>query len=402
MESKGKLSCFERMVFKDMVHLKEQLSHDGGEGDFGGFAGQTQALIELAQRGVNLAGHHDGTHIESAADDGAPSTDVALTFPRAALPRPGSQSREGGSLLTVEMAQFRHLCQDTDGGDISDTIELGQGLDLLEEVGRAGEGLSQFLVHRLELGLEVFEEFGLLFADKGQGGQFAMLTSPAELFLELITPLDEGTQFPQEGIRLGCWRRLEGVTVGGEHLGVEGIALGPPTLSPCEVTDLGGVDHTDEQLGCMERIDESALIATGGFADDMDEGKHTQAFDQLRMALGGVGQLDLAVLEVELEGGLGDVQADIDCGVGFRHKVRSVRAQSCTYEHVVFAAAQSTVRVTDIRHERLRLPHEHVETVLGGNEHARAAGIPPAGGMPASSSCPAFNRARKMKMDIQG
>ncbi len=83
----------------------------------------------------------------------------------------------------------------------------------------------------------------------------------------------------------------------------------------------------------------------------------------------------LVVLEVELEGGLGDVQAGIDGREVFSHIVNSVRTHSCTCEHAV-KAAQSTVRVTDMRHEWLRLPNEHARAVPEGNERTRAAARP--------------------------
>jgi hypothetical protein len=106
----------------------------------------------------------------------------------------------------------------------------------------------------------------------------------------------------------------------------------------------------------------------------------------------------LLVLEVELEGGLGDVQAGVDGREFFSHNLRSVRAHSCTCEHAGFAAAQSTVRVTDIRHEWLRLPDERARAVPEGNERTRAAAVPPAGGTAAPSSCLAGSQTRKMKM----
>jgi hypothetical protein len=52
------------------------------------------------------------------------------------------------------------------------------------------------------------------------------------------------------------------------------------------------------------------------------------------------------------------------------------------------------------RPERLRLLHER-ESVPEGNERARAAAFPPAGGKAALSSCSAFSRTRKIKSNIQ-
>ena len=83
-----------------------------------------------------------------------------------------------------------------------------------------------------------------------------------------------------------------------------------------------------------------------------------------------------AALEVELEGGLGNVEASVDEGSGFSHGVGSVRTHSCTYEHGGEPPAPSTVRVTDTRRERLQLPYERVVTVPESNERTRAAVLP--------------------------
>src|SRR5438445_2549791 len=144
-----------------------------------------------------------------------------------------------------------------------------------------------------------------------------------------------------------------------------------------------------------------ALVAAGGLANDVYAGNDAQQSDQALVAGDGVGQDMLLVLEVELELGLGNVQAGMDDGVCFSHGVCRVRAHSCTYERAVVAAAPSTVRVTDTRRERLRLPNERVLTVPEGNERARAGATPPAGGVAPPSSCSAFSRTRKMKKDIQ-
>src|SRR2546427_391788 len=99
-------------------------------------------------------------------------------------------------------------------------------------------------------------------------------------------------------------------------------------------------------------------------------GNDAQQSDQALVAGDGVGQDMLLILEVELELGLGNVQAGMDDGVCFSHGVCGVRAHSCTYERAVVAAARSTVRVTDTRRERLRLPNERVLTVPEDNERA--------------------------------
>ena len=96
------------------------------------------------------------------------------------------------------------------------------------------------------------------------------------------------------------------------------------------------------------------------------------------MACRGVGQGVGAALEVELEAGFGNVQAGVDDGRWRVQGVHSVGTHSCTYERGLVGPAPSTVRVTDMRRERLELPCERVVTVPEGNERARAAVLVPA------------------------
>lgn len=44
-------------IFEGVVHEDDQFPHDGGEGDFGGFAGRAQALIERLELAVGARRH---------------------------------------------------------------------------------------------------------------------------------------------------------------------------------------------------------------------------------------------------------------------------------------------------------------------------------------------------------
>ena len=204
----------------------------------------------------------------------------------------------------------------------------------------------------------------------------------------------------QSALRRRRGRRTQSLTVGGEQRRIDRIVFGTLTLRQSEVTDLGWIDNTHRHVGGMKNSDQPTFVATGSLADHVCVTNRAQELDQSGMSCGSIGQRVLPIGQVELEGDLGNVQANIDGRFVFRHNVRGVRAHSCTYERA-FGAALSTVRVTDTRHERLRLPDEHVKTVPEGNERARADANPPAGGLASPSSCSACSRARKMKEDIQ-
>jgi len=88
-----------------VVHEDDQFPHDGGEGDFGGFAGRAQALIERLELAVG-ARRHQCRHIQRAAHWGAASSDAPAAMPLAALPRMRGQSGQCRRLAAVERAQF--------------------------------------------------------------------------------------------------------------------------------------------------------------------------------------------------------------------------------------------------------------------------------------------------------
>ena len=124
----------------------------------------------------------------------------------------------------------------------------------------------------------------------------------------------------------------EGLAEGGEHGGVNGIGLGELTGGAGELPDACGIDDTDRLGGGVQRGDDGAFVAAGGFTDEVDAGDGRQAFDQLSMALGGVGQIKEFALEVELEGGLGDVQTGMDGCFFVIHNCGCVLTHSCGYE----------------------------------------------------------------------
>jgi hypothetical protein len=392
---------FERIIFEGLIHLEEEFAHESGEGDFGWFAGLTEALIKLSENRGGLATDSDSAHVEGAADDSTAAANMSLAFPRSALAGPGGQSGQRGCCLAIELAQFRHLAQYADGGQGADAIQLSQLLNLFLATGRAGQNLSQFFFHGGDLLIQMCDQFFLLAKGKAQKGMLGMLASPNPMLFKLIAPLDQSAEFSQGRLRYGRGRRLKGTAISGQYGRIQRIIFSPATFRQGEVANSGWIDDGDRNTGCLKCCHHGAFVTAGRFTDDVSAGHCAQKLDQSRVAFRRIGKSLLAILEVELEAGLGNIQTSVDGREFFSHDGWSVRAHSCTCEHVVFAAALSTVRVTDIRHERLRLPDEHVQTVPEGNEHTRAAVLPPAGGRTAPSSRLAFSQARKMKKNIQ-
>jgi len=392
---------FRVVLFEGLVDVDNQFAHHRGESDFGWFALGAEVVVKLSQGGLFLFGQRNGTHVEGAPHSSTTAADMTLALPRSALPSPGRQACQGPGLLTVELSQLRHVTQQSDGRDEAHAGHLVQNLNLLVMAGTIGQRFGQLFFHRVDAGLELLGDFGLLFEDEGIGGVFAMLAGTHQLLLELGAPINQGAHFGQCWAGFWRWRGLMGSPISGEHSAVQRIALGTAALGQSEMTHMARIKNRNRKVRLLKGCDDLAFIPAGGLANDLDIRAGIQQGQEFFVTRGRVGQGVLAVLEVELEGGLGNVQAGIDGGSWFRHNRASCSAHSCTYEHVGIAAAQSTVRVTDNRHERLRLPHEHVQTVPEGNEHARAAALRPAGRRAAPSSGLACRQTRRMKKDIQ-
>ena len=381
-ESNGVWSQGGSCGFEGMIHLQQEFAHDGGERDFRRLPGGAQAGVELSQRGVFHARQGHGSHVEGAPDFGAATADMALAFPRPALPRPRREAGQRRDFPPPDPPQLRHLAQRGDGGDFPHAIQRGQFFNLRLPVRRAFQRRRQLGFHGFDLRLQLLDQLGLLPGDELHGGMFGAVAGGDDLGFEVLPPAHQVAQLGQHDVRHGRGFGLQRGPEGGEDGGVNRVVLGAAALGLGEVPDARGVDDADGQFGGVQRGDGGAFVAAGGFAHDVAPGDGAQAFDELGVTFGGVGQRVLAVVEVELEGVLGDIEAGMDDGSFFRQCFHSVRTQTCIYERGVKTPAPSTVRVTDMRRERLRLSHEHAQAVPGSNERVRAGGLPPAGGRP--------------------
>src|ERR1041385_2533908 len=84
-------------IFEDMIHEDNEFSHDGSEGNFGGFACNAEPLVKDFQRGVGMGGYQGG-HVKGSSYGGASAPDGSATVPAATFSGGGGQHRPGGSL----------------------------------------------------------------------------------------------------------------------------------------------------------------------------------------------------------------------------------------------------------------------------------------------------------------
>jgi len=89
----------------------------------------------------------------------------------------------------------------------------------------------------------------------------------------------------------------------------------------------------------------------------VNRGEGFEFLTQFAMSGGRVGPLGLRPLAVDLEGGFGDIDSDIDGGGGFFHIADRVLTHSYGYELLANADALATVRVLSTGRVRLKLDY---------------------------------------------
>jgi len=296
-----------------MIHQDDQFPHDGREGDFGGFARRDQPVIKRLEQVIVPAGRQC-RHVKSPAHFWASAADGAFAGPLAAVAVVGTEASQGGGLAPVEGSQFGHSGQPHHGGEAT---HAGDVIEPLHLAGQRRLGLQE--------GFQESFNFGDLFSHLGQPGgeEFAQIQIGAGVsalgfgdpqFEQLRPPRDQGGHFELDGRawRRGC--RREGLAKGGEPGGVNRIGFGEFSGGAGELADAGRIEDADRNGSGVERGGTRPFITAGGFTDDLDAGERSEAFDQLGVARGGVGQIVGFALEVKLERGFGNVKTGIDGG----------------------------------------------------------------------------------------
>jgi hypothetical protein len=99
-----------------VVGEDDELSHEGREGEFLGFAASEETEVKRSEGRVVARGDERG-HVKDRADLGAAAEDVAVTAELTAVVVKGSDTREGGSVGLGEGTEFRHQRDEGGGGE---------------------------------------------------------------------------------------------------------------------------------------------------------------------------------------------------------------------------------------------------------------------------------------------
>ena len=159
LDSKRKVGIFQQVVGED-----DEFSHEGGEGEFFGFAPIEEMEVERSKDRV-VAGGDERGHVKDRADLRAAAEDVTLTAELTTVVIKGSDAREGGGLGIGEGTQFGHQRDEGRGGEDPDALDLLEAIDLGQQIGRR----SDLCLHeRFDL-RDLFLEEGHGFSDEAEG-----------------------------------------------------------------------------------------------------------------------------------------------------------------------------------------------------------------------------------------
>ena len=101
-------------IFSEEIGEEDEFAHEDSEGEFFGFSGKEEALVEDFEDGV-ITGGDEGGHVKSVADLRSTTTDEALAAELATIVIEGGDAGEGGGLGVGECSEFGHEGNEGEG-----------------------------------------------------------------------------------------------------------------------------------------------------------------------------------------------------------------------------------------------------------------------------------------------
>lgn len=241
----------------------------------------------------------------------------------------GDAHQRGGGLM-ADLAEFGQFRQDGCGGDLTDA---GNGIESFGPAFKGGIGGDDFgdgLVASRNLLFEALLELARLSATERVGVVRGAIGFGGEGVDQLQPPLRQLTQAGLDRGGSGGGFGLEGAAIGRKHGRIDGIGFSAQTFGFGEVSDPARFDDTDGYPGGVEDAHDRLFITAGGFANDMCPGMAAEAFEKLGMTLGVIGEGLRLAGEVELQNGLGNIEADVEDGmIVLTHTCKDTSCDSC-------------------------------------------------------------------------
>ena len=121
------LWCPESICFDAFVGHDDELSHQHGDGDFGGFSGGAEGHVLCFEVWIEAHGN-EGGHVEGLSEVMSAALNERLAGPGSGLPGHRGEACEAGGLFAVQGADFGHFDQDRCGADSADSGDRADDL----------------------------------------------------------------------------------------------------------------------------------------------------------------------------------------------------------------------------------------------------------------------------------
>jgi len=294
--------------------VHEEFAHDGDEGDFVGFTGGTQALINGLEDGVAARGS-ECSHVQRVSHLAASATDGAGSSERTAVAIKRGQSSQGRDFIFGQRPEFRHGSQQGRSGKGAHTLDLDEPGNFGAQVRVAFDYLGDAHQELLNLAVEMAHMQLQLGQRLGTGGLPQSDALADAIFDQLGAPGDEIVEQGHAWIGLGGGCGPHPLAVVCEQQGIDAVGLGELAAGSGEVTRQTWIDHTDGNLGMVKRGGERLVVRPGGFADDVNRprtaGSELDQGSITSRAIGdGVGNGEMGTTQID--GGLGDIGTEVD------------------------------------------------------------------------------------------
>lgn len=212
--------CAEECIGED-----DELSHDGGDGDFSGFPSGDESLIFGFHVGVEAC-CNKGWHVECLAQDSTPTADVTTPAILSAVARNRRQAGEARDLFVFELAEFGHLDEHGDSGNRADAGDRDEDLEARHQFRLAAQPGLERCVDGGDLAVDLRQALGGMALEQGRttrmlavlgGGSILDQGEPGDVeFLHVVNGL---------AVDRSHWQRQQRPHAS-EHGGIDRVGLG--------------------------------------------------------------------------------------------------------------------------------------------------------------------------------
>ena len=294
-----------RTMLEHGVQDNQQLTHTGCESQLLGLTRRQQALVEDPDDWVVAAGRQR-PHVQSAANSGASTPDGAFAPRSTAVSVEGSHTNQGSDLPTVQRAQLRQVCQESQRELFSHAGNSAQEILFLSPHRTLVQSLPQFLIQVVQLLLQP----GYVSLDartEGSGGSAQAVFLRHQHGHHLVSAGDQRIEGLGLGVPQGAHGRTNDLGEVSQDLSIQSVGLGQRPGGPGKVSHLAGIDHHNRQRRRCQGSHQGQFQATRGFQQHHGGTQVPHLGDQLPDACIVIGDLPSVALP-EVEGELCDLR----------------------------------------------------------------------------------------------